>query len=511
MTGTIAWKSEFLSLSRRFATRTAVSDLDGSISYEDLFAAAAGIGTAVRATGVAAGEPVGTFLPNGRGAVAALLGVTLAGVADARLNVALGNDDLRHCMGTANVRTVVTNAALAPRARSLGARAIEIDRIEPAELSDCDFPEVAADSWGCLIFTSGTTGKPKAIVHSQGGRWTANVLLRSALPIAPGAGDNLLLVTPFSHGATLMAHAYLDGGASVTLLPGVDADAVLSLVLAQKVSQVFAPPTVLAKLVAAAGNRRYPGLKTLFTGTSPLSAELYRRARRTFGRIVRVTYGKSEVWNPITVLAPAETDAWYGDAGEPASSCVGWPASGVELAIAPTEAADQSAVGSERVGVVLIRARHMAIGQVADGRFTAEPAGAFHDTGDLGFIDALGRLHLCGRVADVIKSGGYRILPEEIEAPLREAVAPAEIAIISLPSGYWGEIVTAIVVDAAPPALANAIAQLTSYKRPRLVVALEEIPRNAIGKVERRRARELVLARYVLEDGPYPRLTRRTT
>ena len=512
MISTISWKSEFLSLSQRFAARTAVVDRDGSITYGDLFAYAAGIGMAVRADGAAPGEPVGTFLPNGRGAVAASLGVTLAGVADARLNVALSADDLRHCMKTANVRTVVTSAALAPAVTRLGARAIEIDRIAPADLARCDFPPVAAEGWACLIFTSGTTGRPKAIVHPQAGRWTANVLLRSALPIAPGAGDNLLLVTPFSHGAGLMTHAYLDGGATLTLLPGADADLVLRLIETRQVNQAFAPPTVLAKLLASAGDKQYPGLETLFTGTSPLSAELYRRAKRTFGPIVRVTYGKSEIWNPITVLTPAETDAWYGDAGEPQSSCVGWPASGVELSIAPAQASGEHGAEPGGVGVILIRARHMAIGHVADGRFVADPPGAFHDTGDLGFIDDIGRLHLCGRLADVIKSGGYRLLPEEIEAPLREAIAPAEIAIISLPSGYWGEIVTAVVVGAELPGLAGlagAIAKLTSYKRPRLVVALDEIPRNSIGKVERRRARELVLARYALEDGPYPRLVPR--
>ena len=127
MTGAISWKSEFLSLSRRFARRIAVVDRDGSITYRDLFAHAAGIGAAVRASGAAPGEPVGTFLPNGRGAVAACLGVTLAGVADARLNVALSAGDLAHCMETAGVRTVVTNAELAPAVTRLGARVIEIE------------------------------------------------------------------------------------------------------------------------------------------------------------------------------------------------------------------------------------------------------------------------------------------------------------------------------------------------------------------------------------------------
>jgi long-chain acyl-CoA synthetase len=87
----------------------------------------------------------------------------------------------------------------------------------------------------------------------------------------------------------------------------------------------------------------------------------------------------------------------------------------------------------------------------------------------------------------------------------------AEIAIVSLPSSYWGEIVTAVISGPEPPALREAIARLTGYKRPRLIAELGEIPRNAIGKVVRRRARELVLERYDLEDGPYPRLIARVS
>ena len=138
-------------------------------------------------------------------------------------------DELAHCLKTAGIRVVVTDAAHAALVSKLGADPVQVETTEPADLARCDFPAVPAEGWGRIGFTSGTTGTPKGIVHSQLGRWTANVLLRASLPVAPGAGDNVLLVTPFSHGAALLTYAFLDGGAAVTLLPGLDAGKAASL------------------------------------------------------------------------------------------------------------------------------------------------------------------------------------------------------------------------------------------------------------------------------------------
>ena len=510
----VPWASDFLSLSQRYGKRVAVVDRDGATTYADLFAHAAGIGNAVLAASAKACEPVGTLLPNGRAAVAASYGVTVSGAAEARLNTALAEAELAHCLKTAGIRIVVTDRERAALVGRLGAKAVIAEDAGRTDLAQCRFEAPAADGWGRVGFTSGTTGAPKGIVHSQGGRWLANVLLRATLPKTPGAGDNVLLMTPFSHGAALMTYAFLDTGAAVTLLNGVDPAVALPMIETGSVNQMFAPPTVLAKLLSAPGGRTYRGLAAIYTGTAPLSGALYAQARRTFGPVIRITYGKSEIWNPITVLAPDEAEAWYAGDGEPSTSCVGWPASGVEiridkLAAEPGEGstASETNAGHRDIGEVKLRSRHMFLGHAVDGRFVPENEDGFHATGDLGFIDERGRLQLVGRAADVMKSGGYKVLPEEVEAELRPSALPAEIAVISLPSIYWGEIVTLVVAGTGdPPDLTQAIGRMTAYKRPRLIAMLDAVPRNSIGKIVRRRARELVLEKYALEDGPRPRL-----
>ena len=311
-------------------------------------------------------------------------------------------------------------------------------------------------------------------------------------------------MTPFSHGASLLTYAYLDQGGSVMLLDGVDTDVVLPLIQRGEVDEMFAPPTVLAKIVAAAEGQELRGLKVIYCGTAVLSPGLYARARAIFGPVIRVTYGKTEVINPICVLEPPELDAWYQEAGPGADACVGWPATGVEIAI---DAGDGRMAAPEATGEVLIRAQQMMSGTLRQSSYERLAPEAFHQSGDLGYIDAIGRLHLVGRAADVIKSGGYKVAPEEVERGLAAALGGGELAAVGIPSEYWGEII-AIVAENPPPgweaALRAAAAGMTGYKRPRAFLAMNDLPRNAMLKISRKLLRDRILATHRLIDGPHP-------
>lgn len=487
----IRWAAFYATIAQRFAERPAVTDAEGQVSYAALLAHAAGLGQALMAAGIRPGDMVATYLRNSRRAVAAACGTLLVGACETPLNISYTAQECADTLGLAACRHVVCDAADAARFTALGCTVHAIDRIAPAPLDPAGFPAVDPALPGRIGFTSGTTGLPKAIVYRHATRFRANLALQASLPWLPGPGERVLLMTPFAHGASLQTLAWLDQGGEVVLIDGVRLDLIEPLLAAGSIAALFAAPTVLAKLAAAFPGRRFEGVRTVFTGTAPLPPAIHAAARAMFGPVIRLTYGKTEVFNPITVLAPAETERYYAEpAPEDGACCVGWPGPGVELAIED--------------GEILIRAAHMSDGTLIDGRIVPWRADGFHATGDLGRIDAQGRLHLMARLSDAMKTGGYKVYPQEIERLLGP-----DCVVLGFPSTYWGEIIT--VAAERPPAgweqtARAATAPLSPHKRPRFYLAVEALPRNGQGKIVRRRLLAELQARYRLHDGPRPTL-----
>ena len=205
--------------------------------------------------------------------------------------------------------------------------------------------------------------------------------------------------------------------------------------------------------------------------------------------------------NPITILDRADTHAYFSQTNVPAGACVGWPATGVEINIeAPKDPESPH-------GEVLLRSPHMSAGLIDANGFRPHTPDGWHHTGDLGYMDADGRLILTGRVADVIKSGGYRVNPDEIEAELASNTHCSQICVTSLASDYWGEIIIAVGESARPgwqEECEKLVAGMSKHKRPRMYIAVDTLPRNPQGKISRRQVSRLVLDTHTLTDGPYP-------
>jgi acyl-coenzyme A synthetase/AMP-(fatty) acid ligase len=315
-------------------------------------------------------------------------------------------------------------------------------------------------------------------------------------------------MTPFVHGASLLAFAWLDHGATIILHDGVNIEKIAPLLDSDSLDAIFAPPTVLAKITSALAGKRYDHVRCIFTGTQPLTPALYRRANAMFGPKVRITFGKSECVNPITVLGLQDTHDYFSQAEVPAGACVGWPAPGVEIKIeAPDALTAQNEERSD--GEVLLRSPHMSSGLIDSNGFRPHEPEGWHHTGDLGYIDQAGRVILTGRIADVIKTGGYRVNPDEIEVQLAANPLCAQICVTSLASDYWGEIIVAVAEGTQEhwQEQCEALLQgMSRHKRPRLYVSVQALPRNPQGKISRKAVSKLVLATHTLHDGSHPQL-----
>jgi O-succinylbenzoic acid--CoA ligase len=186
---------------------------------------------------------------------------------------------------------------------------------------------------------------------------------------------------------------------------------------------------------------------------------------------------------------------------------VGWPPSGVEIKIdAQTQDNEDETIDSKQ-GEIWLRAQQMSLGLIdVNGLRLHEPDG-WHSTGDLGYIDAIGRVMLTGRIADVIKTGGYRVNPDEIESVLTGLSNTSGMCVTSLPSEYWGEVIVAVAesedlswVDAAKEKLKT----MSRHKQPRIFFHFKTLPRNPQGKVSRKQVSAQILKSHSVSDGAYP-------
>ncbi|MSP31174.1 MAG: long-chain fatty acid--CoA ligase [Acetobacteraceae bacterium] len=507
MLETVPWASELRGTVDAHGASIAVHDGTQGISFHALADRASQVAYQLLFRGMRPGEPVVSSLRNSIPAVWTSVGLRISGAAEVALNASLTDTERKYCVDLVGVKWAVTTAAQADIFRALGCDVIVLEEL-PKTGETLDLPSVPAEAWSRIGFTSGTTGKPKAIVTTHGARWIANILQRAHFSTMPGPGSAILLMTPFVHGAGILAHGFNDRGATAYLLDGVEIEKVSDALHGGKVDYIFAPPTVMAKIVVAFEGEVFPNIRTIFTGTAPLTAPLYYKARKMFGPVIRVTYGKSEITNPITVLSPEECKTYYAEPSDGDGVCVGYPGSGVEIDI--RDDTNQKLPRGD-VGEVHLRGRHMSCGHLDANGFQPLPPDGFHATGDLGRIDPNGRLHLVGRVADVIKSGGYKIHPDEIERVLA-ATAPV-VSIVTLPSEYWGEVIVAVAEGADTgweDRARAALGELARYKHPRAFLTMAELPRNHQGKIMRRLIREALLEAYTIQDGPYPSLKKRS-
>ncbi|MBS2027939.1 MAG: o-succinylbenzoate--CoA ligase [Deltaproteobacteria bacterium] len=453
---------------------------DRTWSWAELDVSSRGVGAALQARGLGSGDRVAVLASNTPGFAFLVHAAVRTGVELVLLNTRLTEADWREQLSRTRCRALALGRGLSLESPGVPVLALDELHADPSPCRDVD-PDPARPL--ALLFTSGTTGRPKAAVLSIGAlRAHARA---SGQHLGQTLDDLHLCNLPLFHvgGLSMLFRAAACGGA-VLLHERFDAERVLADLASRPVTHLSLVSTTLARLLDALGDAPFPlqTLRVALLGGGPLPAPLRARAREK--RLpLRHTYGLTEACSQVT------TESEIGD-GETA----GVPLPGVEVRIVDGERRELP-VG--QAGEIEVKGPGLMLGYDGD----AEATGAALDDGwlrtrDLGTLDAQGRLVVHARRTDLILSGGENVYPAEIEAALLGVPGVRDAAVLGRADQTWGQVPIAAVVlagDATVAAVAEALnALLPRFKRPRELLALPELPRNAAGKVERAKLRALL-------------------
>ena len=459
----------------------------------------------LRVRGVGPGDRVAIQLPKCLPFVYLHLAVMRLGAISLPLNTGYPARELAYFLGDAGARLYVgdaaARAAVSPALSGLPAltEAIFLDCTSNADfdkLVDPLLPEDAAgirtpadpDATCLMIYTSGTTGQPKGAELTHG-NLTANL---ASLHSAWGwqQDDVLLHVLPIFHvhGLVVALHGALNAGATTVMHRRFDPAQALATLVQRPCSVFMGVPTIHRRLVdaAAATPVSLRHMRLITSGSDRLPDDLFAAFAATFGYTLLERYGMSET--SMLISNPLD--------GERRVGAVGLPLPGVEVRIVDPE--DGALLPADTVGEVQVRGANVFKGywrqpEKSAAAFTAD---GWFRTGDLGLCAPDGYYTLKGRSKDLIISGGFNVYPPEVELVLADHPAVAASAVIGCPDAEWGECVVAVVAPApgAAPSAQEIIdycrGRLVHYKAPRTVVFVADLPRNAMGKVQKAELRQ---------------------
>jgi malonyl-CoA/methylmalonyl-CoA synthetase len=465
-------------------------------TYERLRRRVETFATALRSWGLRPGERVALFLANSPDFLVAYLGTHLAGGVVVPVNIQYRQVELRHIFDDAGVRLCLTDRERRPelervredlpRLKAVVEAGEELDTfLDTAGAYDPEPPH--GGDLAVIAYTSGTTGRSKGalLLHRnlaanaeaicEAWRWTAD--------------DHLLLTLPLfhTHGLMVGAHGTFFAGASTELWREFDAAGVYDALLTGSFTMFFGVPTMYTRLIreAEARDERPRPLRLYVAGSAALSPNAFEEFERLFGERILERYGMTETGMNLT--NPYD--------GERRPGTVGGPFPGQEARVVDLETREPLPAGE--IGEIEVRGPHVFVGYRNRPDATEEvfDEDGWFRTEDLGFVSEDGYFTITGRTKELIISGGYNVYPREVEEVLEGCSGIAEVAVVGLPDEEFGEQVTAAVVRDDPELTEEKVKdffqdKLANYKKPRQVVFVDALPRNALGKVLKHEVRE---------------------
>jgi malonyl-CoA/methylmalonyl-CoA synthetase len=445
---------------------------DREVSRDELKHEAERVAGGLHGLGVQQGDRIALYAANSLDWVTAYLGIQRAGACAVMMNPDYHSAEAEHILSDSEPVAVIADRPRAPIVEQLGLRTIAVEDLPrgapPAE------PALTPESAAAILYTSGTTGRPKGAVLDHGNflaqgrgalevwRWTSSDVLVHALPLF------------HLHGLGMGLHGTLLSGGRATFIAFTPAAVIDELT--GDGTMFFGVPSMYQRLCDWL--EEHPTdlshVRVFVCGSAPLPPALFERCERLLGQPPVERYGITE--GGIVVTNPYD--------GPRRPGRVGYPFPGVEVRLGDLDE-------------VLLKGGQVFKGYWRDEAATIEaftPDG-FFKTADVGEIGDDGTLAIRGRLKELIISGGFNVYPREVELVLETHPAVEEVAVAGIPSDAWGEEVTAFVVPSKSVGLdeseliAFARERLATYKCPRRIVVIDRLPRNAMGKVERSKLR----------------------
>ncbi|WP_404384925.1 malonyl-CoA synthase [Caenispirillum salinarum] len=467
-------------------------------SYADAHASAGRYARFLTDMGVKRGDRVAVQVEKSPQALFLYLACLRAGFVFLPMNTAYREDEVDFLIGNAEPSAFVCRPDFEATAKTIAAKHGTANVFtlagdgggsftDHAESASADFETVdcAPDDLAAMLYTSGTTGKPKGamLTHRNLGanglalveswRFTADDVLLHALPIF------------HAHGLFVACHCVLLSGARMIWLPGYDREKVMELL--PRATVFMGVPTFYTRLLALPhfGKDQTRNIRLFVSGSAPLLAETHREFSQRTGHMILERYGMTETG--MNTSNPYDGDRVPGS--------VGMALPGVEARVVDD---GNRPLPANEVGNIQVRGANVMKGYWKLPEKTAEEftEDGWFKTGDQGKVDDRGYIHIVGRAKDMIISGGYNVYPKEIESLIDDIDGVVESAIVGVPHPDFGEVGVAVIVrregsDLTEDAVLGRVKEkLANYKVPKAAYFVQELPRNTMGKVQKAALRE---------------------